>query len=70
MTIDDKNEIDDFTEFELDTYTKNMLISIATGGEQDAKIYEYTRSKFIESSLLSFRSLIFLILSPICSQKK
>lgn len=52
MTIDDKNEIDDFTEFELATYTKNMLISIATGGEQDAKIYEYTRSKFIESSIL------------------
>lgn len=52
MTIEDKNEIDDFTEFELATYTKNMLVSMATGGEQDAKIYEYTRGKFIASSIL------------------
>lgn len=52
MTIEDKNEIDDFTEFELSRYTKNMLISMATGGEQDATIYEYIRNKFIESPLL------------------
>ena len=48
MTIEHKNEIDEFTEFELATYTKNMLISMATGGEQDARMYVYTRSKFIE----------------------
>lgn len=52
MTIEHKNEIDEFTEFELATYTKNMLISMATGGEQDARMYVYTRSKFIESPLL------------------
>lgn len=49
MTIEDKNEIDDFNELELATYSKNMLMTIATGGTQDNSLYDYTRKKFVNT---------------------
>lgn len=47
MTREDRNEIDDLNEMELATYTKNMLMSMATGGTQDETLYSYTRKRFV-----------------------
>lgn len=53
MTFDDRNEIDNLTELELATYTKNMLMSMATGGTQDDNLYDYTRKKFVNTNTFS-----------------